>query len=289
MLGRGEELLGLRQLHHAPDVHHRHAVADVPHDAQVVRHEEVGQPELGLQVLEQIQDLGLHRDVQGRDRLVGDHQAGLERERAGDADALALAAAEGMGEPPHVLGPEPDAAQEIGHALLALAPAPHAVDQQRLADEVEQRHAGIERGERVLEDHLHLAAQRPQLRPAQPAHLDHRRRPVTRMRISPAGRLDGPQDAARGGGLPAAALPDEAQRLPLVDVEVDAVHRADVAHRPLPEALPDRKELLEPGDPQQDVRRSGVAGALMGRGSSSRRAGPRPAAGSAPPRRSVPP
>jgi len=43
MLGRGEEILGLRQLHDAPDVHHRHAVTDVPHDAEIVRHEEVGQ------------------------------------------------------------------------------------------------------------------------------------------------------------------------------------------------------------------------------------------------------
>jgi hypothetical protein len=30
------------------------------HDAQVVRHEQVGQPELGLQVEQQVQDLGLH-------------------------------------------------------------------------------------------------------------------------------------------------------------------------------------------------------------------------------------
>jgi hypothetical protein len=47
------------------------------------------------------------------------------------------------------------------------------VHQQRFADEVEQRHAGIERGERVLEDHLHLSTQRAQLRRAQPAHLHH--------------------------------------------------------------------------------------------------------------------
>ena len=53
------------------------------------------------------------------------------------------------------------------------------------------------------------------------------------MRISPAGRLDGAQDAARGGGLAAAALADQAERLALVDVEVDAVDRAHVADRPL--------------------------------------------------------
>ena len=65
------------------------------------------------------------------------------------------------------------------------------------------------------------------------------------------GRLDGSQDAAGGRGLAAAAFPDEAQRLTLVDVKVDPVDRADIPYRPLQEALPNGKELLQPGDPQQ--------------------------------------
>ena len=95
VLGSAEELVGRRQLHHAPDVHHGHAVADVSHDAQVVRHEEIRQPKLGLQIEQEIQDLGLHRHVQGRDGLIGDHQARVQGERARDADALSLAPAEG--------------------------------------------------------------------------------------------------------------------------------------------------------------------------------------------------
>jgi hypothetical protein len=45
-------------------------------------------------LVEQLQHLLLHRDVERRDRLVGDQQLGLQRQRAGDADALALAAGE---------------------------------------------------------------------------------------------------------------------------------------------------------------------------------------------------
>ena len=59
------------------------------------------------------------------------------------------------------LGPEPDATEEIGHVFLALPPALHTVHQQRLSHEIEQRHAGIERGEGILKDHLHLPTQRP--------------------------------------------------------------------------------------------------------------------------------
>ncbi len=53
-----------------------------------------GEAELVLQVLEQVEDLRLDRDVERRDRLVADDQLRLERERAGDADPLALAARE---------------------------------------------------------------------------------------------------------------------------------------------------------------------------------------------------
>ena len=91
MLRRAEERVGLRQLDDLPDVHHGHAVADVLDDAQVVRDEQVGQAELRLQIQQQVQDLGLDRDVERRDRLVGDDQRGLQRQRPRDADALALA------------------------------------------------------------------------------------------------------------------------------------------------------------------------------------------------------
>ena len=52
------------------------------------------QPEPLAQVLEQVEHRRLHRDVERGDRLVGDEQLRLERERARDADALALTARE---------------------------------------------------------------------------------------------------------------------------------------------------------------------------------------------------
>jgi hypothetical protein len=69
-------------------------LTDVAHHREVVGDEEVGEVELGLEVLEQVDDLGLDRDVEGGDRLVADDQLGVEGEGAGDADALPLAAAE---------------------------------------------------------------------------------------------------------------------------------------------------------------------------------------------------
>ena len=111
------------------------------HDAQVVRDEQVGQPELGLQIQQQIQDLRLHRDVQRRDRLVGDHQARVERQRAGDADALALPPLKACGNRRMYSGRSPTRRSSSATRSSRSRRLLHAVHQQRLADEVEQRHA----------------------------------------------------------------------------------------------------------------------------------------------------
>jgi len=57
-------LLSRRELHHLAQVHDRDPVGDVTHDAEVVRDEDVAQSELVLEVVEQVDDLGLDRDVE---------------------------------------------------------------------------------------------------------------------------------------------------------------------------------------------------------------------------------
>lgn len=91
-----EKLLGLRDFNDLADVHDDNPIADILDHAQVVGNEEVCQIDFFLQVLDQIQDLGADRVIQSGDGLIGDNQAGVEGERACDAYALALAAAEGV-------------------------------------------------------------------------------------------------------------------------------------------------------------------------------------------------
>ena len=67
-------------------------MGDLADDGEVVGDEQVGDAEVALQLDEQLEDLGLHGDVERRDRLVADDELGLDRQRAGDGDALALAA-----------------------------------------------------------------------------------------------------------------------------------------------------------------------------------------------------
>ncbi len=74
--------------------HHADAVGDLAHDAEIVGDEQHGHAEPRLHLGEQLQDLRLHGDVEGRGRLVGDEQVRLVGERHGDHDALALPARE---------------------------------------------------------------------------------------------------------------------------------------------------------------------------------------------------
>ncbi len=75
-------------------VHDRDPVGDVADDADVVGDEDVGEAELLLEVVEQVDDLSADRDVEGGDRLVGDDQLRVQRQRPGDPDPLPLAAGE---------------------------------------------------------------------------------------------------------------------------------------------------------------------------------------------------
>ena len=111
-------------------------------------------------------------------------------------------------------------AQQLDDAVLELgARRGELMDDQRLADDRADRHARVERGVGILEDDLHVAAQRAQRlaveRDDALAFEPHLAR----------GRLDEPQDAAPGGRLAAAGFADEPQRLAGADLEADTVDR----------------------------------------------------------------
>ena len=75
---------------HLAEVHHQHAVGQIMHDIQIVRDEDISQAQHTLDVGQQVQHLGLNRFVQGRDGFIQDQQARIDRDAAGDIDALAL-------------------------------------------------------------------------------------------------------------------------------------------------------------------------------------------------------
>ena len=160
--GRGSRPAAISTI--LPEVHHGDAVRDVLHDRQVVRDEQVGEVELLLQVLEQVEDLGLDRDVERRDRLVAHDQLGPQGERrARPRSAGAGRRRTRAGSGCSARGSGPTSSISCWTSVLILFFGTVAVEAERGADDRADRLARVQRRVRVLEDHLHLAAERPQL------------------------------------------------------------------------------------------------------------------------------
>ena len=192
------------------------------------------------QLYQEVEDLRLDRDVQGRDRLVGDHELGAGGDRPGDADALALAARELVRIARGGVCTEPDQLEQLGHAGAALGPAAEAMDQQRLLDARADPHARIERGVRVLKDDLHVA-------PASAQGFWRQTQQVLAVEQElAAGRLDQAQHGARERRLAATGFADDADGLAACLGKAHAVHGID------PPAL-DRKMLDQVLDLQDRV------------------------------------
>ena len=229
--GRREGLLHGPALDDLAGVHHGHLVDHLRHDAEVVGDQEDRHPELLAEVLHQLEDLGLHGDVERRRGLVGDQELGVAAQRHPDHHALAHAAGHLVRVVPHPLlgGGDPDEPHHLERAGLRLLVADVLVEPHRLGDLLADREDRVQRGHRLLEDHRDVVA----------ADLRHRvlveRREVlaveddVRAGLDAAGRVDELHDRERGDGLAASGLTDDAERAALRDREVDAVDGPDQA------------------------------------------------------------
>ena len=191
------------------------------HDREVVRHEQVGEPEPGLDIEQQREHAGLRRHVQRRDRFVEQQDLRLHRQGAGDGDALALPGRELVGVTVAIgHGVEADLVEHLVDPPLALGTR-LATDPQRLGDGRARGHQRVEGGGRVLVDDLHA----PPV--AAPAGAVERADVVA---PEPNGTGGGPLDAEeqpRQRRLAAARRADEPERGALVELDVDA---ADGVH-----------------------------------------------------------
>jgi hypothetical protein len=204
-----------------------------------VRDEDIGQRALGLEVLEQVEHLGLHGLVEGGHRLVEDEQPRVEHEGARDVHPLALPAGELVGVAPAVEPRVETHAAEERAGPLARLRTRRAVHEQAEGHGILDGQARVQRGVRILEHELHV--------PAQPLHARGRRRPHV-LAVEPhhtGVRLDQPQEKPRERRLAASGLAHDAERLARRHVERDAVHRPHPRQRALEHAAPQGEMLAQ--------------------------------------------
>ena len=110
-------------------------------------------------------DLCPNRDVQRGQRFVADDELGPQCDRSCDSDPLALSPGELVREPGEGLRPHPHVREELCGDLPDFVPVLRgAVGRERFGQNVDDPHARVKRGVRILKDDLHLAAKRTHLR-----------------------------------------------------------------------------------------------------------------------------
>src|SRR5436305_10300682 len=209
-------------------VHDRDAVGELEQEREVVRDEEDGEAEVPLQLLDLLEDLALHDDVERRRRLVEDDELGIEREGHRDDHALAHPAGELVRIRPRAALVHADELQQLARAHQRAMLRDALVGLHHVHELVADPHHGVERVHRALEHHGHVPpAELAQLLGAladevdaleENAAADDARR-----------RSKDLHDRVRDRALAAAGLPGQAEDLAAPDLEVDAVDRADGA------------------------------------------------------------
>ena len=152
------EAFDRRQLHDFAGIQHGDAVRNVTRRRQVVRYEKRSEPFSLLQLLDQVQNLGLDRDIERADRFVENDETRVGDQRAGDRHTLALAARELMGIAPGETRLQPHPFEHVGDSPPGRI-GPLADHPQRLGDGDAAAQAGVERPLGVLQNHREPAWQ----------------------------------------------------------------------------------------------------------------------------------
>src|SRR5215472_8976455 len=152
----GEHLPGIAEFDDVALAHHGDALRDGPDQRQVVGDEEHREPEVALEVAEQLHDRGLDADIQRRGHLVADQHAGVADQGPGDRDPLALPAGELVRVAAGVRRGQRYPLEHVRDPAVGLPAAGGAEDPERLLDDLADRLPGVQRAVRVLEDVLDL-------------------------------------------------------------------------------------------------------------------------------------
>ncbi len=160
--------------------------------------------------------------------------------------------------PVHVVRGQTDLAEHDGHPVGQLRASRDVVRDQRVADDLPERHPRVQRRERVLEDQPDLPLVRPQPGSGQLRQVDDV--PVRGAVTDLTGRRRlGPDDGPAQRRLAAPGLPHQSERLAGTDRQVHPVDGVYLPHSPAEEALLHRE--VHPEVPHVEHRREVILAA----------------------------
>ncbi len=212
----GIDCTGAAFLNHDAVLHDHDPVADLSRDPQVVRDKQHRQIKALANIVEQIEHLGLDRDVECRDRLVRDQHLWLHSQSPGDADALALSARELVRESVKRLERQANYAHQISRPVKRLCLADtkiHRPFDNRLTNGA----ARIQRAVGILKDDLDVAPVRSK------CGLGERGDVVAGDQHFATGRINQSDDAPRDGRFSGTRFAHHSQGLAAIDNQIDVL------------------------------------------------------------------
>lgn len=140
--------------------HDRGMVGHLADHGQIVRDEEVGKPQLPLQVAQEVDHAGLDRDIERARGFVADDERRFQNNRAGEGDPLFLATRKLMRVTVERGGRQPAAVKHFdGRHAAFIAGEIRAVHNERLGDYFLDAVHRVHASGGVLKDHLDETAE----------------------------------------------------------------------------------------------------------------------------------
>ena len=135
VFGMEKNLVGLADFYHGPQIHDHDPIRYIPDHGQVMGDEQQADPQRIPEFTQQIDHLGLNRDVQSRYGFIADHELRFQNQGPGDTDTLALATGKFMAVARHVIGLQTHPPQPFCHPLLDVGLAEATLQMQPFTDD----------------------------------------------------------------------------------------------------------------------------------------------------------
>ena len=117
-----EKLFTRAEFHDFTQIHYHDIGGNVLVHRQIVGNEQISQGSLLLEILHQIQDLGLYRYIQSRYRLIAYDELGVQSQGPGNTNALAAATVQFMGIGSSQIPGKSHGFHQVEHSLAACFP-----------------------------------------------------------------------------------------------------------------------------------------------------------------------
>lgn len=155
-----EELLGGSLFYHLSQIHYAYMIRDMLYYRKIVGDEDIRHALFSLKILQQVEYLGLDENVQGGYRLVADYHVRFKSQCPCDTYPLAAAAVKFVRISLRKTPCKTYCIHKLKNTLVELfIVLADLLDQKRFRDLLGDAHTGVQRGQRILEDHLHVLSE----------------------------------------------------------------------------------------------------------------------------------